>query len=74
MSPQWLQNIQNIYSISLTLCAGPVLNTLVRKSSDLPNPQCSNAFSFSSNCKTFALQVRNTYFCWALCRNKANRD
>jgi len=37
-----------------------VLNTLVRKSSDLLEfNQTHNAAMFSSKCKTFALQVRN---------------
>jgi len=48
--------------VTVTLCDFvPVLNTLVGKSSVSPEfNQTYNAAMFSSKCKTFALQVRNT--------------
>ena len=63
MSRQWWPtNPKHIYSVAPTLCDFvPVLNTLVRKSSDLPKlNQTHNAAMFSSKCETFALQVRDT--------------
>jgi len=48
--------------VTATLCDSmPVLNTLVRKSSDLPKfNQTHNAAVFSSKFETFALQIHHT--------------
>jgi len=53
-----------LFRDSYTLRLVLVLNTLVRKSSDLPKfNQTHYTAMFSSKCETFALQVHDTWFC-----------
>jgi len=50
------------FSVTLTLCDFvPVLNTVIRKSTDLPEfNKTHKAAMFSSTCETLALHVRDT--------------